>query len=184
MSMAPWAESFPRTRSLIKMTFFISYACALNILCLTFSQVLNKVILDVKKIDEKSQIPFKQLLKSRLLQIFTFPYVPAAIIMPSSFYVLTAIVQTPLQAATSVAEIFLIASVITPTCRYMIAQKILHFTFPRKSLGKYVIASATMATILTLIPHPQKLRATSAITFLREQFIWQHCWQRIKREGN
>ena len=65
----------------------------------------------------------------------------------------------------------------------MIAQKILHFTFPWKSLGKYVIASATMATILILIPHPQKLLATLAITFLGEQFIWQHCWAMDKETG-
>lgn len=43
---------------------------ASNIICLTFSQVLNKVIVDVEKIDEKSQIPFKQLLKKQTASDF------------------------------------------------------------------------------------------------------------------
>ncbi len=139
---------------------------ALDILCLTFSQVLNNVVLGAEKIDEKSKIPFKQLLKSRLFQIFTLPYVRAAIVLPSSFYVLTAIAQTPLQAAAYVAAIFFIASVVTLICRYILAQKILHFTFPWKSLGKYIVSSVVMAVVLVIIPHPQRLLATLAVTLL------------------
>jgi len=137
---------------------------ALDILCVTFSQVLNNVILGVEKIDEKSKIPFKQLLKSGLFQIFTLPYVRAAIVLPSSFYVLIAISQTPLQAATYVATIFLIADVVMLICRYVLAQKILHFRFPWKSLGKYIVSSVVMAVVLVMIPHPKRLSATLAFT--------------------
>jgi O-antigen/teichoic acid export membrane protein len=139
---------------------------ALSTLFITLSQFLNNIILGVEKIDEKSKIPFKQLIKSRLFQIFTLSYVRSAIILPSSFFVLTTIAQTPLQAAIYTSAIFLIANLTILICRYVIAKKSLHFGIPWKSLGKYLVASTVMATLLVFIPHPKRLLATLAVTLL------------------
>jgi O-antigen/teichoic acid export membrane protein len=161
------ADSYLATLSKVyKEATLVLQLLALNMLCVTLSQVLNNVILGVEKIDEKSDIPFKQLLRSRLFQSFALPYVRAVIILPSSFYILTAIAQTPLQAAIYVASVFFIASVIMLICRYTLAQKTLRFIFPWKSLAKYFIASVAMSVMLIIIPHPERLLATLIITLL------------------
>jgi len=50
--------------------------------------------------------------------------------------------------------------------RYLIARKCLVFNFPWNSVFKYSLASAAMATVLLVIPHPTRLSITVAFTLL------------------
>jgi hypothetical protein len=118
----------------------------------------------VDKIDEKAKIPFKQLMKSHLFQIFSIPYFRAAIILPTTFYALTAIAKTPIEAAENIALIFLIADFATLICKYVIARKSLQFSFPWKSIVKYLLASAGMAIFLFITPRPTRIYLTLIAT--------------------
>jgi len=132
----------------------------------SLSQVFNTIIMGTEKIDAKAKIPFKQLIKTRLFQVFTLPYIQSAITLPTTFFALFYIVKTQLEAATYLALIALIVESAMLLGRYAIAQKCLTFNLPWKSIAKYAIASSIMAAFLFAIPHPERLTPTIALTIL------------------
>jgi len=137
---------------------------AINALCLSISQVFNMVVMGTERLDAKAKIPFRKLIKTRLFQIFTLPYIQSAITLPTTFFALFYIAKTPLEAATYLALISLIVGLVMLLCTYLIARKCLTFDFPWKSVTKYVIASAVMATLLYIIPHPTRISSTLFFT--------------------
>ena len=139
---------------------------AINALCSSLSQVFNTVVMGTERLDAKAKIPFRELTKSRLFQIFTLPYIQSAITLPTTFFALFYIAKTQLEAATYLALISLIVGLAMLLCRYIIARKCLTFNFPWKNLAKYIIASAVMATPLLVIPHPTRLLLTVGLTVL------------------
>ena len=139
---------------------------AIYIFSLSLSQVFNTVVMGTEKIDAKAKIPFKQLIKTRLFQIFTLPYVQSAITLPTTFFALFYMAETQLEAATYLALISLIVGLAMLLCTYIIARKCLTFNFPWKSVTKYVIASAVMATLLYILPHPTRLLLTVGLTIV------------------
>lgn len=77
---------------------------ALDFAFISLRQVLINIVLGVEKLDEKAKIPFQQLLKSRIFQIFTLPYLRSIIVLPTIFYLLTeSTAMTPLDATLYVA---------------------------------------------------------------------------------
>jgi len=139
---------------------------AIYIFSLSLSQVFSTVVMGTEKIDAKAKIPFKQLIKTRLFQIFTLPYVQSAVTLPTTFFALFYIAETQLEAATYLALISLIVGLAMLLCTYIIARKCLTFNFPWKSVTKYVIASAVMAALLYVIPNPTRLLLTVGLTLL------------------
>jgi len=139
---------------------------AINALCLSLSQVFNTVVMGTERLDTKAKIPFRELTKTRLFQIFTLPYIQSAITLPTTFFALFYIAKTQLEAATYLALINLIVGLAMLLCRYIIARKCLTFNFPWKNVAKYIIASAVMATPLLVIPHPTRLLLTAGLTVL------------------
>jgi len=139
---------------------------AIDVFFISLSQVFNNVVMGVEKIDEKAKIPFKQLMKSRLFQIFSISYLRAAIVLPTTFFALTTIAKTPVEAAENVALTFLIADFTVLICIYIIARKSLQFSFPWKSIAKYILASAVMAALLFIVPDPKRLSSTLTYTVL------------------
>ena len=139
---------------------------AISVLCLTLSQVFNTVVLGTERVDAKAKIPFRELVKSRLFLLFTLPYIQSAMTLPTIFFVLTSVAKTSLEAATFLALITLLASSAMLIVRYLIARKCLVFNFPWNSVFKYSLASAAMATVLLVIPHPTRLSITVAFTLL------------------
>jgi len=139
---------------------------AINILSISLSGVFNTVVMGTEKIDAQAKIPFKQLVKTRLFQIFTLPYVESAMTLPTTFFALFCVAKTQLEAATYLAIITLIVSLATLLCRYVIARKCLVFSFPWKSVARYTVAAAVMATLLLIIPHPTRLLLTAVLTVL------------------
>lgn len=139
---------------------------AINALCISLSQVFNTVVMGTERLDAKAKIPFRELTKSRIFQIFTLPYIQSAITLPTTFFALFYIAKTQLEAATYLALISLIVGLAMLLCRYIIARKCLTFNFPWKNVAKYLIASAVMATPLLVIPHPTRLSLAVSLTVL------------------
>ena len=139
---------------------------AISVLCLTLSQVFETVVLGTERLDVKAKIAFRKLVKSRLFLLFTIPYIQSAITLPTIFVILTSIAKTSLEAATYLALITLLASSAMLIVKYLIARKCLVFNFPWNSISKYIVASAAMATVLLVIPHPTRLSITIAFTLL------------------
>ena len=135
-------------------------------LCLTLSQVFNTVVLGTERVDAKAKIAFRELVKSRLFLLFTLPYIESAVTLPATFFVLTSIAKTSLEAATFFALIDVFASSALLMVRYAIARKCLVFHFPWNSISKYALASVIMAMVLLMIPHPTRLSMTVAFTLL------------------
>jgi len=122
--------------------------------------------LGTERIDAKAKIAFRKLVKSRLFLLFTLPYLYSAVTLPATFFVLTSVAKTSLEAATYLALILLLASSVLLVVRYAIARKCLVFHFPWNSISKYALASGIMATVLLVIPHPTRLSITVAFTLL------------------
>jgi O-antigen/teichoic acid export membrane protein len=139
---------------------------AIYIFILSLSQVFRTVVMGTEKIDAKAKIPFKQLIKTRLFQIFTLPYIQSVITLPTTFFALFYIAKTQLEAATYLALISLIVGLAMLLCTYVIARKCLTFNFPWKNSAKYTIASVAMAALLYIIPHPTRLLLTVGLTIL------------------
>lgn len=139
---------------------------AINVLCLTLSQVFDTVVLGTERVDVKAKIAFRKLVKSRLFLLFTLSYIQSAVTLPATFFVLTSIAKTSLEAATCLALITLLASSAMLIVKYLIARKCLVFNFSWNSVSKYILASTAMATVLLVIPHPTRLSITVAFTSL------------------
>jgi O-antigen/teichoic acid export membrane protein len=139
---------------------------AISGLFLTLSQVFNTVVLGTERVDVEAKIAFKELVKSRLFPLFTLPYIQSAVILPATFFVLTSITKTPLEASTYLALITLLASLAMLIVTYVIARKCIVFNFPWNGVSKYALASLVMAVVLLLIPHPTRLLMTAALTLL------------------
>jgi O-antigen/teichoic acid export membrane protein len=139
---------------------------AINYLCVGISGVFNAIILGTERVDAKAKITFRELVKSRLFLLFTLPYIQSAVTLPTTFFILTSIAKTSLEAATYLALITLLTSSTILIVTYTIARKCLIFSLPWNSVLKYVLASAVMATVLLVIPHPTRLSITVAFTFL------------------
>ena len=138
---------------------------ALGALLGTLSQVFNSVVVGTEKVDATAKIPLKQLVRSNLFKIYTLTYVLTAVSLPTTL-LLIYIAKTPLEAATYFVILGPLFGLAGLLYTYIIARKCLPFTFPWKNTAKYVIASAVMATILLIIPHPRRLSPTVGLTLL------------------
>jgi len=137
-----------------------------SVLCLTLSQVFNTVVSGKERVDAKAKIAFSELVKSRLFLLFTLPYIQSVVTLPAIFVILTSIAKTSLEAATYLALVTLLSNLAMLIVRYLIARKCLVFNFPWNSVFKYSLASAAMATVLLVIPHPTRISVTAAFTLL------------------
>jgi O-antigen/teichoic acid export membrane protein len=139
---------------------------AINALCVSVSGVFSTIVLGTERVDAKAKIAFRELVKGRLFLLFTLPYFQSAVTLPTTFFVLTSIAKTFLEGATYLALINLLASSVMLIATYVIARKCTVFSFPWNNVLKYTLASAVMATVLSVIPHPARLSMTAAYTLL------------------
>jgi len=144
----------------------VLFLLAINYLCVALSPVFYAIVLGTEKVDAKAKLAFLDLIKSRLFLFFTLPYIQSAVTLPTTFFILNFIAKTPLEAATYVALITLLANSAMLAAKYIIARKCLTFNFPWDSILKYALASVAMATVLIVIPHPTRLSQTVALTLL------------------
>jgi len=138
---------------------------AINSFVGTMSVFFSSVLYGVEKVDEKAKISFRKLIKSRLFIVFSLPYFYSAITLPTAFYILVNYAQNqPLQAAFYVSAIISLAGFAMFLILYTIVQKTIKIDIPWKNIVKYVFASALMATVLFIIPHPTRIYLTLIAT--------------------
>jgi O-antigen/teichoic acid export membrane protein len=139
---------------------------AIGVSFLPLYQIFHTVVLGSERFDTKAKIAFRKLVKSRLFLLFTLPYIQSVATLPITFFVLTHIAKTSLEAATYLALITLLANLAMLIATYLIARKCLSFNFPWNNVLRYILASAAMATVLLVIPRPTRLSTTVAVTIL------------------
>lgn len=140
---------------------------AIDVLVLTISGIYTAVLLGIERVDENAKISFKELARSRMFIAFSLPYFHSAITIPMSFHILTTYATNqPLQAALSVGIINSSAHFAMFVLLYLMVRKIVKVDIPWTSIGKYVFASAVMATVLFVMPHPTRISLTLATTAL------------------
>jgi uncharacterized membrane protein YkvI len=70
----------------------------------------------------------------------------------------------PVTAAVYVSIIDTVARLVALLILYAIVRKIVKLSIPWENISKYVFASAVMAIVLFLVPHPTRLFYTLAVT--------------------
>jgi O-antigen/teichoic acid export membrane protein len=138
---------------------------AIDALLFTVSSLYGTVLLGFEKLDEKAKISFKELFRSRLFLAFSLPYLHSVITLPTTFYALTVCVQNdPVQAALYVSIINFAARFAMFLIQYVIVRRMVRVKVPWSNIAKYLFASALMAIVLFLLPHPTTIMLTFAIT--------------------
>jgi O-antigen/teichoic acid export membrane protein len=134
---------------------------AIDSLLIVIYQFYGGVLFGVEKLDEEAKIPFKQLGKSPMFKVFTLAYIQSAITLPTAFFVLSNFaLNQAVKAAVYVAIINMTVRFAMFLVVYTIVRKSVSVIIPWRSIAKYVFASAIMATILYVLPHPTKLILT------------------------
>jgi O-antigen/teichoic acid export membrane protein len=138
---------------------------AIDALVSTASGIYNTVLLGYEKVDEEGRISLKELARSRLLVLFSLPYVQSAITLPTAYYVLTTYTQKqPWQAALYVGIINSSVRFAMFLILYVMVRKMVRIEIPWKNITKYVFAATVMATVLFTIPHPTTIALTLGTT--------------------
>jgi O-antigen/teichoic acid export membrane protein len=142
----------------------VLFLLAIDAFILTMSQFFTSVLFGVEKIDEKAKIPLKQLSRSNIFKVFTLPYIHSAITLPTAFYILTNLTLNPVEAALYVTIINMTARFVMFLVLYATIRKAIKIDIPWKNIVKHVFASAVMATVLFVIPHPTRIYLTLIVT--------------------
>lgn len=137
---------------------------AIDALISTISTIWTYVLYGIERVDEKAEIPFRQVARSRLFIAFSLPYIHSAITLPITFYALTNLAGNNLVLiAMYVTGINLVARSITFLILYTVMREDIKIRIPWKNIGIYVAASAVMALVLFLA-HPVSRLSTVLFT--------------------
>jgi len=137
---------------------------AIDALISTVSTIFTYVLYGIEKVDEKAQIPFRQVVLSRLFISFSLPYAHSAITLPTTYFVLQYFAKgDPLAVATYVTGINTIAHLAMFIVLYVILRRAVRVKIPWKNIWKYVAAAAIMAVVL-FIARPEKRLSTLIVT--------------------
>jgi O-antigen/teichoic acid export membrane protein len=137
---------------------------AIDALITVFSSILSSVLAGIERVDEKAEIPFKQVVRSRLFLAFTLPYAHSAITLPAAFYALTYLARgDPLLVATYIVGINAIGHFAMLLVMYTVLNRTVKLNIPWKSIGKYAISAAVMAVVL-FTAHPMRRAPTLIMT--------------------
>jgi hypothetical protein len=141
---------------------------AIDGLIATISSFYIWLVFGVEKLDYEAKIPLKQLLKSNIFKIYTLSYVHAAISLPIAYFALANLAanQSPLVAAIYVAIISMATRFAMLLVLCTIVYKAARTRIPWKSISKYLFASVTMAIVLFMIPHQDRISLTLGVTAL------------------
>lgn len=139
---------------------------AVDSLILTTSTVFIYVLFGIEKVDEKAQIPFKKVARSRLFIAFSLPYVHSAITLPTAYYILTNFTNNqPLLVAIYATTINTVMHLAMFIVLYVIVRRAVKIRIPWKSISKYIAASFVMGASLFII-HPTEVFFTLGITVI------------------
>jgi O-antigen/teichoic acid export membrane protein len=168
---------------------------AINSLVMTMSGFFSSVLFGIEKVDEKAEISFRELVRSRLFVVFSLPYLHSLVSLPTAFYILVNYAQNQaLQAALYVSAVNTSAHFATFLILYAIVHKMVTIDIPWKNISKYVFASTVMAIVLFIIPHPTRIYMTLIVTAIggiiylallmaidkEARLLFHSMWQEIK----
>jgi O-antigen/teichoic acid export membrane protein len=135
-------------------------ALALDALVVLVSQFYSSCLMGAEAFDAEGKISLRLLFKSKIFKVFSITYIQAAIALPLTYFVLTALpVAGSVQAAVDVIAITLGVHLSTFIGLYLFMRKSIRLPVAWKSLTKYLLASIIMGIALLLIP------ATSTLLF-------------------
>lgn len=135
-------------------------ALALDALVVLVSQFYSSCLMGAEAFDAEGKISLRLLFKSKIFKVFSITYIQAAIALPLTYFVLTALpVAGSVQAAVDVIAITLGVHLSTFIGLYLFMRKSIRLPVAWKSLTKYLLASIIMDIALLLIP------ATSTLLF-------------------
>jgi O-antigen/teichoic acid export membrane protein len=138
---------------------------AVNAFVQIISGFFSSVLYGLEKADEQAKVPLRKLVKSPLFKAFSLSYVQAAITLPITVYALVMFAQNqPVTAALYVGIIDTVARLVVFLILYVIVCRMIKLSIPWGNISKYVFASAVMAVVLFLIPHPTRLYLTLGVT--------------------
>jgi O-antigen/teichoic acid export membrane protein len=152
----------PASFVLYQQAYIVIIVLAFDALLTVSGGFLSSIVYGFESVDQNEKMTFRQMLRSRLFQAYTLPYVQAAMTIPLTYYVLTTYaLGQPLQAAFSVCLINTAVHVVTLVALYGIVRKITKIRFPWKNIAKYLFASSVMGAFLFLLqPHPTRISTT------------------------
>jgi hypothetical protein len=149
-------EYVPATPVLIILAF--------DALIMTISSIFSYVLYGIEKVDEKAEIPFRQVMRSRLFIAFSLPYAHSMITLPTAFYALNYLANNnPQLVATYVTAINAVGHLAMFIVLYSVLRKAVKVKIPWKSIGKYVAASSIMAFVLFLAARAQPARRSTTL---------------------
>jgi hypothetical protein len=138
---------------------------SVDALVIVLSNFFGSVLYGVETVDEEGKLSLRRLTRSRMFIAFSLPYLHSAFTLPTSFYVLTMVVQDqPLLAALYIVIINASARFAMFLIQYVVVRGMVKIDIPWKSIGKYVFAAAAMGVILYMLPHPSSRLYTLAET--------------------
>jgi O-antigen/teichoic acid export membrane protein len=136
---------------------------AVDTLILVVNNIFSAVLFGMESLDQDEKISFRKLVRSRLFIAFSLPYVRSAVTLPLTYYILTTFAfNQPLQAALYMSAIYTLGHVIVFFVMYNLANKSINIGIPWKNILKYALASAVMAALLLVLPHPTGVPSTAS----------------------
>lgn len=137
---------------------------AIDALVSTISTIYTYVLYGVEKVDEKAEIPFRQVAKSRLFVSFSLPYVHSLLTLPIAFYALTYLTgNNPVLVAEYVTAITLVGHAVSFVILYLVLRKDVKVKIPWIRIGKYVASALVMGLVL-FFAHPARRTTTLLFT--------------------
>jgi len=137
---------------------------AFDALIMTISSIFSYVLYGIEKVDEKAEIPFRQVMRSRLFIAFSLPYAHSMITLPTAFYALNYLANNnPQLVATYVTAINTVGHLAMFIVLYSVLRKAVKLKIPWRSIGKYVAASSVMAFVLFLAARAQPARRSTTL---------------------
>ncbi len=149
----------------------VEYAVAWPVLiALTFdalvvlvSQFYSSCLMGAEVFDAEGKIHLRQLVKSKIFKVFTLTYIQAAIALPLTYIVLTALpVAGSVQATVDVIAISFSVHLSTFFGLYLYMHKSVRLPVAWISLAKYVFSSFLMGVVLFVAPTTSTLLFTVA----------------------
>ncbi len=120
-------------------------------------------LMGVESFDAKGHISLRKLVKSKIFQVFSIPYIQAAVALPITYFVLTQLpVADAVTATVEVVGILIGVHAGTFVGLYFFMRRSIHIPVAWKSLAKYVLAALLMGAVLFLLPTTTTLTSTIA----------------------
>lgn len=133
----------------------------IDMLIIVVSQFYLTYVLGSEGLDAEGKISLRQLARSKILKVFTLPYLQAVIALPSTYIILTQLqIASAVEAVLYVAAINIGIHITTLFGLYGFMRKKANLAVAWRSVGKYVFASIVAASVLFLLPNTTTILLT------------------------